>query len=787
MSRGRGTQCSPHIQSHCATDGAGRSVTTGSVYKIRLKRDQSEPPGTHHDACCWLCVSGQCISRGLLCNGDQDCEDGRDEAHCDDPHYSCDSHKSPPHSDLTGRGYNALSGELKASVINTQSFGGQCRKVYGAEHGTHYRLPHNVLNYNLQVMVNNEESDESYESSWSYMRHVQTNAPVTNYKKTFHQELSENKADRVIILKNQVVLGHFQNMAPAYLTLSEGFWRTLASLPLTYDYAAYSRVLHTYGTHYLSEGALGGQYTALLQIQRHAMEATSTTDIEYQRCWKKVKRRLFRKKVTVTCDRLTQALASSDGFRRSSMPIKVKIVGGDVSLISALSVLDLENPERNGEHYDNWAASVQDFPEVIEPKVQHRSLEKQLIHSDAARLKKFYLRRALEQFLSEQDPCHCRPCQNNGAPLLSGAQCTCVCRPGTSGPSCELGVVTGEQPGVVHGGWSCWTAWSPCSGGQRSRTRSCTNPAPRGGGAQCIGASEERGPCEDPNLDYLKLMEPQCLGLSTPPPKTCPPPPPLANGYVRSPKDVYLVGDSVEFSCIHSFHLQGGARATCTEQQTWSTGSRHCEESVCAAPELQANVRATPLKQSYEMGERVSLFCATGLALDGDVFESMCSSSLQWSPSPENTRCKAVSTPPPPPSGLHCALWERVGRRGCVCKMPAQCPPSLLLCADLGLFKGSLGLCQLGALRCLGRNFTLLSDDQCSWEEPSCKACGPGTSCDDTCICQRVSDCPPDSAPLCAKFGGSEVAVTTSQCEVGARRCAGEMVRMMGLESCPGS
>lgn len=51
------------------------------------------------------------------------------------------------------------------------------------------------------------------------------------------------------------------------------------------------------------------------------------------------------------------------------MPIKVNVFGGDLGLIGALSLLDLENPEANGEIYNNWASSVKDFPEVIDQKV----------------------------------------------------------------------------------------------------------------------------------------------------------------------------------------------------------------------------------------------------------------------------------------------------------------------------------------------------------------------------------------------------------------------------------
>lgn len=731
------------------------------------------------------CSSGQCISHSLVCNGDQDCEDGLDERNCESSHYSCDIDNRPPNSDFTGRGYNTLTGELRASVINTQSFGGQCRKVFSGDKRTPYRLPHNILNYNFKVTVNNEESDESFESSWSYMQHVQTNSLLVNYKRTFHKELSQSKAFRVIILKNRVVLVQFQTSAPHYLTLAEGFWRALVSLPLTYDYTAYSRIFQTFGTHYLSEGALGGEYSALLQFDHEAMDSTSTTDIEYQRCWRKVKRRLFRKKVKTTCERLTQALTSSDGYNKTNMPIKVNILGGDPSFMSGLSVLDLVTPEANGELYDNWAASVHDFPQIIDQKL--RPLYELVKELPCSGLKRFYLKQALEQFLSEQDRCHCRPCRNNGTPLVSGSECHCVCRPGTSGPACEIGIETGAQLGVVHGGWSCWTSWGSCSGGRRSRSRNCSNPAPSYGGFYCTGLSVEQQPCEDPELQYLRTMEPQCLGLSVPPPKTCGPPPPLSNGFIRNPREMYLVGNTVEFSCIYNYHLKGSAVARCTEERTWSTGSRICKASTCGTPVLHGNVTATPIKAAYQIGDSVSLSCPQGHMLDIDVSESMCSPSLQWSPSPENAHCKAVPTAAPPPTGFKCKLWQTVGKRGCVCKMPVQCLPSLQLCADVGLFKRVLGVCQLGALQCLGRGVTMLKDDECTWPETSCNSCGPGKRCDDStneCVCQEVSECLSDSAPLCAKYGNSDVAVTTSECEVGARKCAGERVTVISIDAC---
>ena len=51
----------------------------------------------------------------------------------------------------------------------------------------------------------------------------------------------------------------------------------------------------------------------------------------------------------------------------------------------------------------------------------------------------------------------------------------------------------------VDGGWSVFRDWSVCSakcgGGTQTRTKTCTNPAPVDGGADCQGDAEETRPC----------------------------------------------------------------------------------------------------------------------------------------------------------------------------------------------------------------------------------------------------------------------------------------------------
>jgi len=54
---------------------------------------------------------------------------------------------------------------------------------------------------------------------------------------------------------------------------------------------------------------------------------------------------------------------------------------------------------------------------------------------------------------------------------------------------------------AVHGNWTDWGDWNPCSvtcaGGTQSRSRTCTNPPPRNGGRECSGESEDVQSCNE--------------------------------------------------------------------------------------------------------------------------------------------------------------------------------------------------------------------------------------------------------------------------------------------------
>ena len=55
-----------------------------------------------------------------------------------------------------------------------------------------------------------------------------------------------------------------------------------------------------------------------------------------------------------------------------------------------------------------------------------------------------------------------------------------------------------------YGSWSDWTSCTKtCGGGAQRRTRECNNPAPSGGGKDCVGPNVETQGCAN---DFCKGM-----------------------------------------------------------------------------------------------------------------------------------------------------------------------------------------------------------------------------------------------------------------------------------------
>ncbi|XP_035514577.1 complement component C7 [Morone saxatilis] len=747
------------------------------------------------------CRSGKCVSQSLVCNGDQDCEeDGLDELSCSIQKYIiCTESAPPPNVELLGLGFDVTSGTSRGIVINTKSFGGQCHRTFSGVGNAFYRLPLSTIKYSFMVKVQNDFSDEMFQSTWHYAKDIVNRQTVTGTTTGFrnydlHESDDRSQIYKVLVLNNDIEIAQFQSNSPQYIPISEEFWKALVKLPSVYNYAAYKKVLERFGTHYLSEGSLGGSLKIVAKIDQETEKHMFKEKYESRECERKKRWVLFFPITRVDCRNNEGGRPSQTVERtiRNDRMTKVDVNGGDNQYTGVLQNMQPSEPDKNWEVYSNWADSVRSFPIVTKKKL--RPLSDLVKEVQCAGVKRLYLRRAIEQYLTENDRCHCRPCRNNGIVTVVGNVCKCICKPGTSGQACEHGSEVEGQQGVIHGSWACWSAWSSCFGGKRSRRRSCSNPTPQNGGQHCIGETTETSDCEDQDLQYLRTMEPQCFDPTLPASQKCGTPPALINGYILDPKDIYLVGSKVEYSCTGGFHLTGNSIIQCTENQRWSGWNGLCTISMCRLEDLGEGVIASPLNHTYGIGDTVSLSCPPGRQLLGEA-TIICDSSLHFSPDPRIIKCSPVKTPQQPISPLvQCKLWEKSVRGRCVCKMPFECSSSLEVCATAAVGRKSvlLNVCKMHVLQCMGKIHSIVDDSTCNWPERNttgCTKCHMWETCDDQtneCRCKDSADCLTPGLNVCVRIGEDATAAsqTMSECEAGLKRCKGEQVSVVSILPC---
>lgn len=58
--------------------------------------------------------------------------------------------------------------------------------------------------------------------------------------------------------------------------LHEDFYISLMELPEEYDFGMYSRFINTFGTHYVTEGAMGGTLEYVVVVNKTSMTESST-------------------------------------------------------------------------------------------------------------------------------------------------------------------------------------------------------------------------------------------------------------------------------------------------------------------------------------------------------------------------------------------------------------------------------------------------------------------------------------------------------------------------------
>ncbi|XP_062943621.1 complement component C7 [Cynocephalus volans] len=794
------TKTQTHMRSVAVYGQYGGQPCTGSAFETQSCEPVRGCPAEEGCGERFRCFSGQCISKSLVCNGDSDCEeDSADEDRCENSESrpTCDIDKPPPNIELTGNGYNALTGQFRNKVINTKSFGGQCRKVFSGDGRDFYRLSGNVLSYTFQVKVNNDFNYEFYNSSWSYVKRMSTEHASSSRKCSFftsapsfsHQytssanEIHKEKSYQLLVIQNAVEVAQFINNNPEFLHLAEPFWKELSHLPSLYDYSAYRRLIDQYGTHYLQSGSLGGEYIVLFHVDAEKFKQSGLGS--EKKCISSDFHFIFtlsKKK----CKNLEEALKLASGTQNNVLRGHPFVRGGSSGFISNLSFVELDNPAGNKRRYSAWAESVTNLPQVIKQKLT--PLYELVKEVPCASVKRLYLKRALEEYLDEYDPCHCQPCQNGGLATVDGTQCQCHCKPYTFGAACEQGMLAGEQAGGVDGHWSCWSSWSPCIQGKKTRSRECNNPPPSGGGKSCVGETIESRQCEDEELEHLRLIEPHCFPLSLVPTEFCPSPPVLKDGFVQDEGAMFPVGKNIVYTCSEGYSLIGDPVARCGEDLRWLVGEMQCQKIACVLPVLTDGIQSHPHKPFYTVGEKVTFSCSGDMSLEGPS-AFLCGSSLKWDPEMKNVQCVQKDTPLTQ-AVPKCQHWEKLQNSRCVCKMPYECGSSLDVCAQDERSKRILTLtvCKMNVLRCQGRNYTLTGRDSCSLPAPAektCGACPRWEKCDaqsSKCVCREASECEDEGFSICVEVNGREQ--TVSECAAGALRCGGRGVSITSTRPC---
>nr|XP_034956365.1 complement component C7 [Zootoca vivipara] len=745
------------------------------------------------------CSSGQCISKSLVCNGDHDCEeDGADEDRCDEIKMVCENTKPPlkppPNVELTGAGFDALTGESRGGVIHTKSFGGQCRKVFSGDQREYYRLSDSVLAYTFQVTIQNDFSAEFYNSSWAYRKHTERLATGKKYRQHEKNTIQEgsSKSNLLMVIENSVEVAQFINKQPEFLNLAEPFWKELANLPTFYEYNAYRRLIERFGTHFLHSGSLGGHYKVLFHVASDSAKAQGLSTLDMHKCTSSGWNFWFVKKKKTECNKLDEMLRQSSGTTSNRIRADPLVEGGSPGAVAGLSYMDINDPVANTQRYSFWARSVSYSPRVIKQKLT--PLYELVKEVPCASVKRHHLKRAIEEYLSENDPCKCRPCRNGGEPAVVETQCLCFCKPYTFGAACELGTLVQDQPGVIDGSWSCWSSWSSCTGGGKSRSRSCNNPNPSGGGRSCIGEAAESRQCEDEHedLQHFRSIEPHCFDVSTLGTESCPPPPPLENGYVQDADSSYPVGKSIIYTCNNGYAVVGDPVVTCGEGLRWTVGQMSCQKTACVLPALEGGLSADPVKPLYQIGEKIKLSCPEDTQLEGAAV-LLCEPTLKWSPNVNNIQCRRrVPSTDTGPAAPECQPWEKAQQAKCVCKMPYECGSSLEICATDQRNKRStwLTICKLHALECMGRQYALVSKETCRTPAASTRPCGScqlWETCHDPtnqCTCKEAGQCGDTGISICVEVEGRVAQQTMTECEAGVLQCQGENITVVSIRPC---
>uniref|UniRef100_A0A8C7RTE8 Complement component C8 beta chain n=1 Tax=Oncorhynchus mykiss TaxID=8022 RepID=A0A8C7RTE8_ONCMY len=462
----------------------------------------------------FLCTyTGRCVPIDLRCNGDDDCGDWSDEKGCQKVNKACKQEAQEYHGiENLAKGINILNSNLEGVVIDNRYYAGSCLPHYIQD--VRFRKPYNLQQYTLETKGTYDFKLQSFESYSEFVYYTMTErSSKTTVSIGFavpgvaefgfnYADSKYSKSEKKIRRASRKVRHRSAELQLArYILKSEDlmlhpeFFLRLRALPQSYNYGEYRQIYRDYGTHYITEATLGGDYEYTVILDKEKLEKTGYSLEAYKNCVQiglKVGANIKGVYVTVGvegggCDGLLNEMGE-DTVKGSMVEDFVAVVrGGDSESITWLAAKKLPTPQL----MRLWGEAVHYNPDFIRSTRPLYELVTARDFSSANSLKK-NLRRALAEYLEESSSCRCAPCRNNGLAVLKGTRCECVCPSGYSGLGCEIT----QRPDIgIDGSWSCWGSWSPCAERSKTRSRQCNNPAPSSGGIACRGLQMETTDC----------------------------------------------------------------------------------------------------------------------------------------------------------------------------------------------------------------------------------------------------------------------------------------------------